>query len=74
MFRPKPSLKSFVKDNDIHFFTDQVIEKFGEQSHAIITYMYTYMVEHGICGNKAWDVCYAWELVNSAKENVDHGR
>jgi DNA-binding MarR family transcriptional regulator len=68
MFRPKPSLKSFVKDNDIHFFTDQVIEKFGERSHAIIAYLFTRQTDAGKCGEIPWSVNKSWEYINAANE------
>jgi len=74
VFRPKASLKSFVKDNDIYFFTDQVIEKFGQESHAIMDKLFTYSTEHCKCGEIAWDINHAWELINIAKKVLDNGK
>lgn len=69
IFRPTdPQLKKqcFVKDNDIHFFTDQILIKYGELSHNVIDMLFTDMVKAGKCGQIAWDVNKAYQRLEIA--------
>lgn len=70
IFKPKASLKSFVRDNDILFLTDQIIEKYGKESHAIIDSLFTYATENGKCGELAWNVNTVWALINAIKKRL----
>lgn len=68
MFRPNKSVKSFVKDNDIYFITDEILKLYGHKGCAIIDSIYSYMRENGRCGQIAWNVNTVWQLVDAAKE------
>jgi DNA-binding MarR family transcriptional regulator len=71
MFRPKPSLKSFVTDKDIHFMTSQVLEKYGDHGHAIIDYLYKNQIKYKKCGELPWIVNEAWRLIDTSKVLID---
>ncbi|RPH41137.1 MAG: hypothetical protein EHM87_20480 [Burkholderiales bacterium] len=69
IFRPTDPIlkkKCFVKDNDIHFFTDQILIKYGHISQNVIDILFTDMVEAGKCGQIAWDVNKAYQRVEIA--------
>jgi hypothetical protein len=68
MFRPNKSVKSFVKDNDIYFITDEILKLYGQKGCVIIDSIYSYMRENGRCGQIAWNVNTVWQLVDAAKE------
>jgi hypothetical protein len=63
---PKVKKKSWVKDNDIHFFTDQVFDKYGDIAHNIIDVLYKDMKDTGKCGQIAWDINTAFKRVEIA--------
>lgn len=71
MFRPKPSLKSFVTDKDIHFMTSQVLEKYGDHGHVIIDYLYKNQIKYKKCGELPWIVNEAWRLIDTSKVLID---
>jgi hypothetical protein len=73
MFRPDPKIKSFVRDNDIYFMTDEIIGRYGQQSHAIITQLFTFFNDNGKCGQMAWNVNAVWELIEAAKKTLEKG-
>jgi hypothetical protein len=73
MFRPDPKIKSFVRDNDIYFMTDEIIGRYGQQSHAIITQLFTFFSDNGKCGQMAWNVNAVWELIEAAKKTLEKG-
>jgi hypothetical protein len=69
IFRPTDPIlkkKCFVKDNDIHFFTDQILIKYGHISQNVIDILFTDMVQAGKCGQIAWDVNKAYQRVEIA--------
>jgi hypothetical protein len=71
VFRPKASLKSFVQDNDIHFMTDQVLEKYGDYGHVIIEYLYQNQIKYKKLGELAWNPNEVWRLIDTSKKLLD---
>jgi hypothetical protein len=73
MFKPDPRLKSFVRDNEIYFMTDQVLEMYGHQGHAIIEKLFIYFKENSKCGQMAWNVNTVWDLIRASKTTIEKG-
>lgn len=63
---PQVKKKSFVKDNDIYFMTDQILEKHGKDGHAIIDQLYKDMIEEGLCGKLPWNLKSVWIMIDVA--------
>lgn len=67
---PEIKKKSFVLDNDIHSFTDQILIKYGPIGHNVIDLLFTDMVELGKCGKITWDLNKAFQRLDIAYKKL----
>jgi hypothetical protein len=67
---PDLKRKSFVLDNDIHAFTDQILSKYGRLGHNVIDLLYSDMVELKKCGKIAWDINKAFQRLDIAYKKL----
>lgn len=71
IFKPDIELKSFVRDNDILFLTDEIFEKYGDLAKEMIDDVYAWAKDNGKLGKIKWKANRVWEAMDIAKNKIE---
>jgi DNA-binding MarR family transcriptional regulator len=71
IFKPGPQTKSYVRDNDILFMTDEIFEKYGDNARWMIDDLYSWAKDNDKFGKLKWNPNAIWEVMEMAKNKLD---